>query len=209
MRLYLSSFRLGNAAGRLRSLARGDRAVVIMNALDNIPDARRTLYNEQYKALGGLGFKVTACDLRRHFGHPEMLKDALEGVDLVWVNGGNSFLLSRAFSYSGFSAIIRERLEADTIAYGGFSAGAVIASHDLHGIEFLDAPDDVPSGYVRDVVWSGLNLIDSYLAVHFNDNLDDPIHKTIEDWKQRGMDYVELRDGDVLIVDGSRTEIVK
>ena len=62
--------------------------------------------------------------MRAHFGDAQSLKTRLSAYDLVWVMGGNSFVLRRAMRSSGFDTLIRELLEADTIAYGGYAAGA-------------------------------------------------------------------------------------
>lgn len=210
MRLYLSSFQLGNPANRLRALVTGGHhAAIIMNALDNDPNGRSSFYDQQNDALCKLGFQVCQCDLRQYFGRPLALREALAPIDLVWVNGGNSFILSRAFSCSGFAAIIKDRLRTNSIVYGGFSAGAVIASPTLRGIDFLDAPTDVPAGYPTQVQWAGLHLIDTYVAVHYDPNPTSPIHQTIGYWRQHDMPHVKLTDGEVLIVDGHKTEIAK
>lgn len=89
MRLYLSSYRIGDRAGSLLTLlGGGGRAAVIENALDNISPAARELYrNEAYdpvSELGSLGIAATPLDLRQYFGDPEGLRARLSGFDLVW-----------------------------------------------------------------------------------------------------------------------------
>jgi dipeptidase E len=65
MRLYLSSFKLGNQPARLVSLVgRGKRVALIMNALDNGQEARDKWLASQMEALHQLGFVVEELDLR-------------------------------------------------------------------------------------------------------------------------------------------------
>lgn len=144
MRLYLSSYRLGSHPEKLIELSGQARVAIVGNALDFIPeDARRRYAAEVYDPRDefvALGMQTQDLDLRLYFGNPEGLRNALRGIDLVWVLGGNAFLLMRALRASGFPQVIRGMLAADTIAYGGFSAGAVVATPTLKGIELMDDP---------------------------------------------------------------------
>src|SRR5919109_5303802 len=107
MRLYLSSFKLGNRPDRLVSLIGPGKAVaVIMNALDNFPDDRAQWLAGQIDALAGLGLAATELDLRRYFDRPGELASLLPRFDAVWINGGNAFLLRSAMRRSGFDEAI-------------------------------------------------------------------------------------------------------
>src|SRR3982751_6681067 len=123
MRLYLSSERLGERAGSLLAMIKGPRVAVIANGYDNCSAMARELYRtEIYDPIAefhGLGLEPRHLDLRAHFGDPASLRRRLGAYDLVWVMGGNSFVLRRAMRQSGFDTIIRDLLEDDRIAYGG------------------------------------------------------------------------------------------
>lgn len=140
MRLYLSSFRIGDSADQLIALMQGrKRACVVGNAVDFIPDEARREYEatvyDPKKEFAALGIDAYDIDLREYFDDQNGLSQALRHYDLVWVLGGNSFLLLRAMVQSGFDKVIRSKLAEDAIAYGGFSAGAVVATPTLRGIE--------------------------------------------------------------------------
>ena len=127
MRLYLSSYRIGDRAGSLLALlGNGRHAAIIENALDNISPTARDLYRaEAYdpvSELGSLGIAGTPLDLRDHFGDPEGLRARLSEFDLVWVTGGNAFVLRRAMKQSGFDEVIVDMLDNDHIVYGGLAA---------------------------------------------------------------------------------------
>ena len=70
VRMYLSSFRVGNCPHRLIELARGGtRAAVIANAMDAAPSEIRTDgVKRELNALTALGLVAEELDLRDHFG---------------------------------------------------------------------------------------------------------------------------------------------
>jgi dipeptidase E len=140
---------------------------VPLNALDNRPEVRACFLKEQTEKLIGLGFNVVELDLRSYFGQSDRVKSFLRGIDLVWVNGGNAFILRRAMKQSGFDTIVKGAVAGDEIVYAGFSAAAVIAFESLRGLEFTDDPNDVPSNYDPEIIWDGLGFLPYALAVHF------------------------------------------
>jgi hypothetical protein len=95
-----------------------------------------------------------------YFGASGELARFLGGVDLVWINGGNAFILRRAMKQSGFDKLVRAALVRDALVYAGFSAAAVVAYESLKGLELVNDPHDVPFGYDADVVWEGLGLME-------------------------------------------------
>jgi len=210
MRLYLSSMDYGSSPERLVSLAgRGARATIVMNALDNFTDERRHFLSTGQRALEHLGFIVDELDLRRCFDAPGRLTQTLERSGLLWVNGGNTFLLRRAMARSDFDSVVRSLLERDQLVYGGFSAGVCAVAPSLHGIEFLDEPGALAPGYSPEPVWDGAGLIDYHVAVHYRTGYDEPIQRTVRYYRENGMRYVALRDGEVIVVDGCGTEMIR
>ena len=95
MRLYLSSFRLGNKPERLLQLiGSGRRTALIGNAVDFLGATERAAsMASEAERLKSIGLEPTEVDLRDYFGKPDMLKEKLASFDLVWVRGGNAFLL--------------------------------------------------------------------------------------------------------------------
>ncbi len=225
MRLYLSSYRIGDRAGSLLALLSGGqeklqtfavrprdnsngggkRAVIIENALDNISPAARELYRREaydpVSELASLGIAGTPLDLRDYFGDPIGLRAALSHVDLAWVTGGNAFVLRRAMKQSGFDDVITGMLDNDEIVYGGFSAGAVVAAPSLEGIHLMDDPDEAPPGYCRETIWDGLGLIDHAIVPHFRSAHPEAgaAEKAVRHLCSRGLRYRALRDGEVII----------
>jgi dipeptidase E len=211
VRLYLSSFKMGNCPERLVSLAgSGARAALILNALDNFPHAREEWLSMQSEALKCLGFVPYELDLREYFGMADRLARALESATMLWINGGNAFLLRRAMRQSGFDRVIGDLLTSNRIVYAGFSAGVCCAAPTLRGVEFVDDPAAAPEGYMSETVWEGLELVDYNIAVHHQSDHSDSerIEKAVGYYQQHNMPYVPLRDGQAIVVDGEKTEVV-
>ena len=211
MRMYLSSFKLGNQPEEFQRLVGPDRrAAIIMNALDNFPDQRARWLDGQTRALGNLGFSVAELDLRLHFGRSGDLRALIGGFNAVWINGGNAFILRRAMKQSGFDLIVRDALASDTLVYAGFSAGAVICYRSMHGLELIDDAHDAPAGYDPEIVWQGLDLLPYALVVHDGVDHADPNspHREIAFYEANAIPYRAIRDGQALLVDGPTTKVV-
>ena len=211
MRLYLSSFDLGNCPEELVALAgAARRAAIIVNALDDAPEGRAHWLKAQNDKLVRLGFSVVELDLRGYFGAIDRLKVFLSSIDLVWINGGNAFILRRAMKQSGFDLLIKTSIARDEIVYAGFSAAAVITFESLKGLELVDDPEGVPSGYDQDIVWDGLGLVPFALAVHFRSDHpeSESVDREIAFYEAAGIPYRTLRDGEALVIEGDRQKIV-
>ena len=211
MRLYLSSYKFGNHPEELTRLARGSKkAAVIMNAVDfGDEERKRQSAKDQIQQLNKLGFEPTELDLRNYFGKPAALKKYLQGIGLVWIHGGNAFVLQRAFAQSGFGKIIQEIVLGDKIVYAGFSAAVCMVTPTLHGAELVDDPAVIPEGYKKDFSWDGLGLINYNVAVHYQSNHPESadVEKEAEYYRQNNILYKTLRDGEVIVVDGNKETV--
>jgi dipeptidase E len=213
MRLYLSSYKFGNYTEELVKFCPGNKKVgVIMNAVDwGDPERVIKSLNDQMDVLKSLGFSPEQIDLREYFGKSEELKKHLSDFGLVWVYGGNTFVLKRAYEQSGFDKIIKEMLEKDEIVYAGFSAGVVILSKSLKGLEIVDDPNIVPVGYEKDFSWDGLGILDYHIAVHYKSDHPESasIDKEIEFYKENNIPYQTLKDGEVIVINNEETKFFR
>ena len=205
MRLYLSSERLGERAGALLGMLSGSRMAVIANGYDHCGAIARDLYRAEiydpvpeFEALGLIPEQI---DLRAHFGDPQSLRQRLSGYDLVWVMGGNSFVLRRAMRSSGFDQIIRDLLEADAITYGGYAAGAIVAGPSLRGMELMDDPWEVPAGYDEPLIWHGLGLTPFAIVPHYRSSHPNSAaaEKIVSYMEARKLRHRALSDGEVIV----------
>ncbi|HEV7275806.1 MAG TPA: Type 1 glutamine amidotransferase-like domain-containing protein [Devosiaceae bacterium] len=206
MRLYLSSYRLGDRGGSLLALlGNGKRAAVVENGQDHLDSAerqrRRPELHDPHAELAGLGIEARPLDLRDYFGQPASLAAELAGFDMVWVTGGNAFVLRRAMQQSGFDGLIVDLLDRDAIVYGGYSAGAVVAGPSLAGIDCIDDPLLAPPGYQPAPVWDGLGLIDFTIVPHYRSPHPETAaaERATRQLSARGLRYRPLRDGEVVV----------
>src|SRR5258707_7586842 len=171
MRLYLSSHRFGGPIDLLLGMVpQGGRVGVIANALDAIPPPSRELYArtvfDPIAELRAYGLDAFGLDLRQYFGQADVLAQELSHLDMVWVTGGNAFLLRRAMRQSGFDRFAPPLIAQDKLIYGGESAGAVVAGPNLKGLGFMDDPGELAEGYDPAPGWEGLDLIPFHLVPH-------------------------------------------
>ena len=199
MRLYLSSFRLGDHPDRLLTLLHqpaGCDVAVIANAVDALSGAERSAaVRQEAGALVGLGLRPSdiAAELRR--------------FPLVWLRGGNVFMLRHALARSGADAVLVDLLSRDALVYAGYSAGACVLAPSLHGLEHCDDPGVVPGP----VDWDGLGVLDRALVPHI-DSPDHPESKVLGEvaaaYRAADVPYLALRDGQALVIDGSDGRVV-
>lgn len=213
MRLYLSSHRLGDRAGSLLAMLGGTpgaRAAVIANGLDGASQMARDIYlNEVFnplEALRALGISAEMLDLRAYFGDEPGLSKRLRTFDLVWVMGGNSFILRRAMKQSRFDRVIGDMLADDLLIYGGDGAGAALAGPNLRGFELVDDPWELPESYSESLVWPGLRLIPFTIVPHFRSNHPDSAaaEKLVNYLRARRLPYRALSDGEVVVATGGK-----
>jgi dipeptidase E len=211
MRLYLSSFKIGNRPDALLELlGEGRRAALITNAVDFLEgEARAKTTAEELKRLEGIGLEPEELDLREYFGKPEDLRKKMEEYDLLWARGGNCFVLRRAFKQSGADEVIPALLQQDKLVYGGYSAGIDMVGLGLRGAELVDDPEIVPEGYDKEVIWDGLGLLPYTFAPHYKSDHPESadIDKSIEYMIDHHIPFIALHDGDALVLDQSGLHI--
>lgn len=212
MRLYLSSYGVGNHPERLIELIGANKKVaVIINAADH-KDRREGRLQDEIRDLAELGLEASEIDLRNYFGKQTELDAELKKYGAVWIRGGNVFVLNRAFKASGFDVIIKSMLARDEIVYSGYSAGVCLATPTLHGTEFVDDPSIIPAGYKQtEFSWDALNLIPYAVAVHYKSDHPESadVEKEIEYCEKNNIPYKTLRDGEVIFVDGEKEDLLK
>lgn len=214
MKLFLSSYGLGNQPQRLLDLlAGGSRVAIIVNASDYYDEASiLERLDRDLVRFADIGLNAERLDLRDYFDTlPKQLYEKLQQFDLVWVCGGNSFILRRAMRQSGFDDVITDMLAMDEIIYGGYSAGACVMAPTLLGIDLCDDPEIVPKGYDSEIIWEGLGLIDYSIVPHYKS--DHPESKLLDETvfflEDQNMPFRTLHDGEALLIEDDRIELLQ
>ena len=206
MKLYLSSFRLGDHPEHLVGLLRpGARVAVVCNSIDaEAPEVRREKVADEITWLTGLGLDAEELDLREAAVD---LRARLSAYDGIWVRGGNVFVLRDAMARSGADQILPDLIRTEELVYAGYSAGPCVLAPSLRGLELCDDTTAVDG----EVVWDGLGVLDHAIVPH----LDSPGHpetdllaKVAELYDRTGVPHVKLTDGQALVIDGDRRELV-
>jgi dipeptidase E len=212
MRLFLSSENLGNYPKVFFDLHGENKKLAFTeNAKDDWSEKDRAAKVEEHKQqFESEGFEFVELDLREYFGEPERLESFLKDFGGIWVAGGNSFFLRKAFAYSGLDKLLIKLIKEDKIAYGGSSAGSIIVTPNLRGSEHGDYPHVVPKGYKKGIIWEGLNLVPFYIVPHYkSDWWGKEADLMISYLKKENLKYYVLKDGQAVLIDGDKEEFLK
>jgi dipeptidase E len=205
MRLYISSYKLGDKTGVLREwMGKIDNKIALIpNALDPYPDGERKKRGiaSDLNALEELGFSATVISLKQYFGKEEQLRSDLSAFRAFFAIGGNTFVLRQAMKLSGFDKYLKALSSSDSHLYGGYSAGICLLAPSMRGLELVDDPAADP--YNCKTSYEGLGLIDYLPVPHYrSDHPESPAMEDVVKYlNEKGVNYVTLRDGDVIIED--------
>jgi dipeptidase E len=207
MKLYLSSYGLGdNTDEFIRLVRKSDaRVAIITNATDCYDDEKikSEKLQKEINDIESLGFTSEHVDLRDYFNNKEQLFVVMKSFDAVWVRGGNSFILLKAFKQSGFDKIIEQLIKTNKLVYAGYSAALCVISPSLDGVELVDDKDAKADGYNDEIIWDGYGLIDFYPIVHYKSDHPESelVEKELEYIKSKNITYRTLRDGETIVID--------
>jgi len=205
MKLYLSSYGLGNNPQQLVDLIGNNKKVaVIPNALDFSTDIERR--NEgvrrEINDLKKLGLQPEEVDLRDYFDKPQELRTKLSKFGTIWVRGGNTFILRRAFKQSGMDEWLVGQKDNKELVYAGYSAGVCVLSPSLKGSDITDDPNIISEGYKPEIIWEGLSLIGFAFAPHYMSNHpeSESVGREVEWYTKNGIKFKALHDGEVIVI---------
>jgi dipeptidase E len=131
----------------------------------------------------------------------------LAEFDLVWVRGGNVFVLRQALADGGADRVLTQLMQQDRIVYAGYSAGACVLAPDLVGLEAVDDPAAVDRP-----LWTGLAILDRPFVPHVRspEHLESALCDAVSAaYGAEGQEHWALRDGEVLVVAGLSVELLR
>lgn len=205
MKMYLSSYKFGDNSQQLVDLVGSNKkAAVIADALDFATDLDRKNKGTQteIEQLKSMGFSPEEVDLRNYFGKPKELADKMSQYGLIWVRGGNTFILRKAYKESGMDEWLKSQKENRELVYAGYSAGVCVLSPSLKGLENVDDPNVSAEGYSNEIIWDGVGLIDFVFVPHFESDHpeSEATSKEVEGYQRQGIEYKALHDGEVIVI---------
>jgi dipeptidase E len=200
--LYLSSYRLGSDPAAIVASRAGARAGLVFNAHDGYVDRLRT-WDDECADITALGYACEELDLRDYWAAaPGELAQTLARLDLVWVVGGNTFVLAKAMTLAGFGPALGTARQHSDLVYGGYSAGSCVVGPDLVGIDLMDEPDLIPDGYPADAEALCLALVPFRIVPHVDSDHEESGLAAIAlaHLAETGLAFRPLRDGQALVV---------
>ncbi len=207
MKFYLSSYKIGDRAEKLKELIPHGEIGYIPNALDFSgadPERRQKHIEKDMESLRELGVSCELLDLTSYFNNKGSLENTLNRLGAVFVSGGNVFVLRQAMKLSGFDDLIKELKENDAdFLYAGYSAACCVLSSSLEPYEIVDDATDTPYEQQKEVIWDGLGLIDYVFLPHWDSDHPESsdIDKEIEYCKTNNLKYRAIRDGNAIVVE--------
>ena len=181
----------------------GLRTALIENGADDEEGDPRWVRNAR-QSLVDAGMAVTRVDLREYLaGGASKIEEVLDGQDVIWVGGGNTFYLNWILRKSGAAKVIKRLVEAGTI-YGGGSAGAIVAGPTVEGFEEAD-----DASFAPELILDGMALIDEVVLPHWGRDDFGPIMARAEKvLASRGYATMRLTDKQAYIVADNKKRVV-
>jgi len=194
---------MGNEVKKLKKMIpKNKKTALIPNALDYSKDLKRRErgIQENIKELTKVGLDVEILDLQKYFNKREKLRKKIKEFGVIWVRGGNTFVLRQAMKLSGFDVILKSMLNKDVL-YGGYSAGICVLGPTLKGLSIVDNPRVKPYGKKYKTIWDGLGIINYTIEPHYKSDHPESklISKEVEYLIKNKMLFKALRDGEVII----------
>jgi len=141
---------------------------------------------DDIKVMKELEWQVTDIDLDGK--NEEDLRNLLKNIDVVYVQGGNTFYLIDAIRKSGFEKALREFLNNGG-RYIGVSAGTLVAGRSIKFAEGADLNEINMTDY------SGMGLVDLIIDVHCESGSNKD-------------EVVKLTDNQAILVEGDEIRII-
>lgn len=135
----------------------------------------------------------------------EIWLERLKEVDIIYVEGGNTYHLMYWFNKSGLSEVLPELLE--TRIYIGVSAGTIITTPSLKNADF----EKQPALDINEITYdNGLSLVNFMVEPHINSIwFPDSNFANLE---KRSKDYQHsiygLDDNSAIKIDGDKIEVI-
>ena len=160
--LLTSSGMAGTKEEILSVLSKPPDKVRVAHIITASKAEKDTAYVDKDKELmQEAGFNVEDIDIEGK--NKKQLMKILQVVDVIYVQGGNTFYLLLQMRKSGFNKIIKKLLKRGII-YIGVSAGSVVAGKTIETASWGSNPDEK---VVKLMSLKGLKLIKSNIFVHY------------------------------------------
>ena len=127
---------------------------------------------EDNKGLREVGFQIEDIDIEGK--NESELREILEGFDVIYVQGGNTFYLLKWMRESGFDVIVKELIDRGVL-YIGVSAGSIIMGPTIEVAGWKDFDrNDVG---LQDL--TAFNLVPFNIFVHYSSEYEELVREEV------------------------------
>lgn len=186
-----------------------DIKVLYVTTAGNLhPVGKRGWIVEGREILVKRGWQVFDYDLDGKTA--DEVKQAVEGKDVIFVQGGNQFYLLKKMQESGFYDIVKNFLAKGGF-YFGESAGAIVCSENIAEQRPMSGDDDFAE--LED--YNGLGLVNFLVKPHWNrqgekrERFFRPIVENAEEFYSIEQPIICLNDNQLVYVEGDDFQIWK
>ncbi|MFV0517051.1 MAG: peptidase E [Aminipila sp.] len=158
--------------------------------------------NSGKKALEKYGLIVDVLDVST--ATTDQIKAKLNGNDLIYVTGGNTFFLLQELKRKGADKIIIDEVNAGK-PYIGESAGAMITSADIEYVKAMDSVKKAPDLESFDA----LNLVDFYTIPHYDNAPFKKITRKIVDSYSSTLNLSPISNNEAILVENDNVKLEK
>lgn len=150
--------------------------------------------------LAEIGFNPVWYSLR--YKNKELVQKELADADLVFVGGGNTFYLLDMARKSGFLEVIDDLVRNKGVAYGGISAGTILASQNIKVAGWK------PDGDTNDVNLTDFNALGWVNFTPFVHYEKEEYFASIQEHKKEDEKVLAIPNGAMIVVNGSDIKLV-
>lgn len=126
---------------------------------------RASFVAAERQQLTELGYPLTDITVT-DFDDDKAFSAALDGIDALYVAGGNTFALLEALRRYGADQVLTGKVKAG-LPYIGASAGSIVTGPSIEPVSLMDDPTDAPELTSR----IGLGLIETTVVPHSDGQL--------------------------------------
>lgn len=207
MKFYLSSYKLWNPENieKLKEMlaSTNKKVALISNAMDYDLEIKKEKVPENISDLKEVWLLPEIVDLKDYFGKRKELEIRLKDFDIIFVRGGNTFVLLQAMKLSWFDAILMNMyINNEDKIYIWYSAGVCVLWSTLEGIHLADDPDAKPY-WDYEPIWEWLKILDYAIAPHYKSNHFETelIDRSVAYMVDHKILFKALRDGEVIVME--------
>lgn len=144
------------------------------------------------------GLQVLTIDIKDKT--EQQLREAFEGIDIIFVAGGNTFYLLEHAKKSGFITVAKDLIQKGII-YIGSSAGSILTGPNIEVAQTLDDASVVSLDN-----FNAMGLVDFVVVPHYEAN--DPVYTEIVKTYSSKYKLIPLTDQQFVLVTDEGYEVI-